>query len=355
MNKYLIGLRGLVSRKPKYIILYVTARCNARCKMCFYWKEINNASNQTELTLDEIDKISHSFGMLQYVTLTGGEPSLRNDLPNITRIFDENNQVQFVSIPTNSIQVDNIQATVEEILKSTKHPRLKLCLSMDGLGSDHDNIRGVIGCFDKVLQNYSNLVKLKKNVKDFDIMINMTVSSYNVDKVEEVMNFVRQNMPEANFDFGWARGDVRDKASRNVVAADYERVSRIVNSREENYSSGFEFSKIMATNKLVMRDLIVHNLKGEKRFYSCSAGRDMVIISENGEVRPCEMLDVAFGNLRDANCDINKILSTELAKKTLKYIKDKKCTCTFENALQCSLAYNPSSWPLIIRKMISRR
>ena len=80
----------------------------------------------------------------------------------------------------------------------------------------------------------------------------------------------------------------------------------------------------------------------------------MLIISEEGIVKPCEMLDFDFGNLRDYDYDIKKILSTDKAEKILKFIKQKKCTCTFENAIQNSLINNPVKWPLLIKKIIKK-
>lgn len=351
MNKYIAGFKGLFSKTPTYIIFYVTARCNARCKMCFYWREIGQAEAAEELSLNEIEKISRSFGFLQYITLTGGEPSLRGDLPKIARIFDRNNRVQFISIPTNSILTDRIKEMVEEILKTTKHPYLKLCLSLDGLGKDHDEIRGVPGCFEKVVANYHNLAKLKKTVKDFEIMVNMTVSKFNKDKVKEVMDFVRQEMPLAVFDFCWTRGDAKEKESKEMTAEDYRRVSETVNQEENNFSRGFSFARLIAANKMAAHQIIEQILRGKKRNFSCSVGRKMVIISENGLVKPCEMLDFDFGNLRNYDYDIKKILSTEKAKEILKFIKQKKCFCTFENAIQNSLINNPTQWPLLFKKM----
>jgi len=354
MNKYLRSFRNLFSKTPTYIILYVTAGCNARCKMCFYWKNIDKVDRANELSLGEIERISKSFGFLEYATLTGGEPSIRNDLPAIARIFDKNNQVQFLSIPTNSLMTEKIKETVEEILKTTRSPYLKLCLSLDGVGKDHDEIRGVPGAFEKVRANYKNLAKLKKQVKDFEIMINMTVSAFNYKKVKQVMDFVRSEMPEAVFDFCWARGDTREKESKNIRASDYREVRELVDKEERNFSSGFTFSGIIAGNKLAARDIIYQVLRGRKRFYPCSAGRKMIIISETGLVKPCEMLNFEFGSLRDFDYDIKKILSQDKTKEIFKFIKDKNCVCTFENAIQNSIVNNFSMWPLLAKKIISR-
>lgn len=353
-NKYVIGFKGLFLPKPTYAILYVTARCNARCKMCFYWQDIDQAKQDQELTLEEIEKISKSIGFLQYLTLTGGEPTLRSDLPQIARIFDRHNNLQFLSIPTNSALVDRTKEVVEEILRTTDNLYLKMCLSLDGLGKVHDEIRGVLGLFEKVIANYDNLVILKETVKDFEIMINMTISSFNVNQVKEVMDFVRSRMPKAVFDLNWTRGDARDGESKNMSADDYLRAVSLTNQDARNFSSGFSMSKIIAANKLVARDLIYGILKGEKRSHPCTAGRKMIIISEKGEVKPCEILPYSFGNLRDYNYDINKILATNKAREVLGYIADKKCVCTFENAIQNSIINSPSLWPRLFKKMFKK-
>jgi len=352
MNKYLGSFRNLFSKTPNYIIFFATAHCNARCEMCFYWKEIDQAAIDRELSLDEIEKISRSFGQLEYITLTGGEPTLRNDLPEIARIFDKNNKVQFISIPTNSILVDKIENMVEEVLKTTKYPYLKLCLSLDGLGKDHDQIRGVDGCFDKVVANYRNLVELKKQVKDFEILVNMTISAKNHKRVGKVMNFVRKEMPLADFNFSWARGNVREVGTQDLSDEDYHQIADTVNKEKKNFSSGFTFARLMAANKKATREIIERFLRTGKRKHVCSAGKKMIVISETGLVRPCEILNTDFGNLRDFDYNIKKVLSTEKAKRTLEYIKDKKCACTFENAIQNSLVSCPSNWPVLIKKLI---
>src|SRR3989338_12645 len=354
-NKYVNGLRGLFAKTPTYIILYVTARCNARCKMCFYWRDIDLADQRQELSLEEIEKISQSFGFLQYLTLTGGEPTLRNDLPAIARIFDRNNNLQFLSIPTNSVLVDKTKEVVEEILRTTNNLYLKMCLSLDGLGQTHDDIRGVPGLFAKALANYNNLVKLKETVKDFEIMINMTISSYNVHQVKEVMNFVRTKMPKAVFDACWTRGDARLEESKSLAAEDYKKAMDLINQDQRNFSSGFSLAKIMVANKLVARDLIYLILSGKRRIFPCTAGKKMVIISERGEVKPCEILPFSFGNLRNFNYDIKKILNSSKAKEVLDHVKNKKCVCTFENAIQNSIVNSPSLWPKLLMKIIKNK
>ncbi len=81
MKKILKLLRNtFITRTPVYVMFFVTSFCNARCLMCFNWQRIDGAVQKDELKLDEIKKIFSSFSSIQQLTLTGGEPFLRNDL-----------------------------------------------------------------------------------------------------------------------------------------------------------------------------------------------------------------------------------------------------------------------------------
>ena len=54
-------LSSYFSGQPSYLIYFVTAVCNARCKHCFYWEEIASAKARSELKLEEIEKIAKSM------------------------------------------------------------------------------------------------------------------------------------------------------------------------------------------------------------------------------------------------------------------------------------------------------
>ena len=72
--------------KLGFIILYVTNRCNFKCDFCFYYAEVDKGRKPTELTLEEIDKITKSAGRLLQLSMTGGEPFIRKDFAELTDI-----------------------------------------------------------------------------------------------------------------------------------------------------------------------------------------------------------------------------------------------------------------------------
>jgi len=352
MNPYISAARSLFSSKPNYLIQYVTARCPARCKMCFYWEEIQSAKKNTELTLEEFELISGNLGDLQQVTLTGGEPFVRADLPEIARIFDKNNKVNFISIPTSSLLVDRTRESVRQILETTENCHLVVCLSLDALGGDHDEIRGVPGCFDKVRENYRNMVELKENVKNFHIKINMTISAFNHDKIEETAEFARHEMPLAAFNFNFVRGNSMEAESKDIGLEEYRRAVRIAREKHNHTLSDFALSRVIKGLGATTSEIIEERLETDRRTLPCTAGRKMLVISETGVVRPCEILGEEFGNLRDYDYDFAKLLKLPDAQTVCAHIKDKKCCCTFENAILNSSVSHPQVWPKLIKNIV---
>ena len=63
-----------------YLILYVTNRCNFKCNFCFYHAEVEKGRKPNELSTAEIQRFSETLGPIIQLSLTGGEPFLRDDL-----------------------------------------------------------------------------------------------------------------------------------------------------------------------------------------------------------------------------------------------------------------------------------
>ena len=86
-----------------FLIFFVTSKCNSNCKFCFYKSKLNSGD---DLSLGEIRKISLGIGNFTNLLFSGGEPFLREDLPEIVDIFISQNQVKNISIPTNGINTN---------------------------------------------------------------------------------------------------------------------------------------------------------------------------------------------------------------------------------------------------------
>lgn len=79
--------RSLLTKdQPVYVQFYVTARCNLACEQC---NIIYANSDVSEISLEGVKKIAENLEKIgvSIVLLTGGEPFIRKDLPEIVREF----------------------------------------------------------------------------------------------------------------------------------------------------------------------------------------------------------------------------------------------------------------------------
>ncbi len=118
----LSGLIDPYGRKVEYIRLSVTDRCDLRCNYCMPkgFKGFEQPPNW--LDFDEIERVLAAFARLglQRVRLTGGEPLLRKDLPQLAARIKSIPGIDDLSLSTNATQlsrhaVDLKQAGVDRI------------------------------------------------------------------------------------------------------------------------------------------------------------------------------------------------------------------------------------------------
>ena len=101
---------GHVFRLPVNITVSVSYRCNSRCKTCNVWLLPND-----DLTLPEWDRVFESLGRAPYwFTFSGGEPTLRKDLPDMVASAYRHCRPGIINIPTNGIQHKVIPGRIEQ-------------------------------------------------------------------------------------------------------------------------------------------------------------------------------------------------------------------------------------------------
>ena len=347
-------MRNYFSSRPIYLIQFVTARCNSRCNMCFYWKNIDAAAKEKELTLEEMKKIAKNFPGLQQLSIGGGEPFLREDLPEICEIFSRTCNAQTITIPTNGLLPEKICSQFEKILQKCPKSYFRLSLSIDDIGEKHDKIRGVKGNFEKALETYKKIRSLKKQYKNFNIDVATVLSSYNQDHIKDVFEYVEKNMDADNHFILLARGNTREKAAKEVQLEKYEELLRWLasrGSRKENRP----FSSILRAIYEISTEIIIRTEREKRMLLPCVAGRKMLIISEYGDVYPCEINNLKFGNMRNANFSLDKILNSGNTRAAINKIRKGACPCTFECAINASIVFNPRTYPSILARIIKRK
>ena len=345
-----------LTKTPIYVIFFVTSACNARCKMCFNWRNMENVPPAEDLKLDEIEKIFDNFGDIQHLTISGGEPFLRSDLAEILEFASRKNTVQMITIPTNGILPEKTFAETQRILEKIRpETHLRINLSVLGIGKKHDEITQVPGSFEKILRTYRMLRPLLGFYKNLNIDTSLCCSVFNKKSAKETLKYCNEHFKDCTVEITLARGNTRDRLSKDITAREYGEILdyyyRLKNARKENKP----FAGIISSCDKIVNSQVLQIMKTKKMPSRCYAYSKMIVLESNGEVAPCEYLDTKLGNLRDYGYDIKKILAKEENKKVWKFIEDGKCYCTWECALINNIVCNPKIYPRVVGGLIRDR
>src|SRR5215468_5012385 len=180
---------------PVNITVSVSYRCNSRCKTCNVWLLPND-----DLTLQEWDRVFESLGRAPYwFTFSGGEPTLRKDLPEMVALVYRHCRPGIINIPTNGIQNKIIPGRIEQVLRVAPTSDVIINLSLDGVGEKHDIVRGVKGNFERAMRTYAGLKALKGRYKNFTLGVHTVISTFNIDEFEHIYAFVRDELKPDQF------------------------------------------------------------------------------------------------------------------------------------------------------------
>ena len=98
-------LADRLGRPLRSLRVSVTDRCNLRCNYCMPEENYVWLPRQELLTFEEIARLVEVFTSLgvEDVRLTGGEPLLRRDLPQLVRMLAANPRIRDLALTTNGV------------------------------------------------------------------------------------------------------------------------------------------------------------------------------------------------------------------------------------------------------------
>ncbi len=320
------------------VILFVTSRCNAFCKICFYHEELNHPG---DMTFEQIEKVSRTMPPITDLWLSGGEPTLRRDVSEIIDTFVNHNAVRRVIIPTNALIKSRVYEIVDQALGS--HPTLDLYLNiaLDGYGETHDRIRGVPGNWGKALDCVESLYPLKEKYADrLRLNVNTVVCADNYTEIEKLAEYMWQNFQLDGQYFNIVRGKtlVGDEIKQippEVLPGMYRYVAQLTKRYGDRMFAGDDASKRFVKNVAYVGAITTHYRTQHANFqestawpFPCTAGETTVVIDYNGDVRACELRE-KFATLSDFAYDFGALWAANGRAIELNAIDGgKACWCT---------------------------
>ncbi len=347
----------LLRNRPVHLTLFVTARCNARCEFCFT-RAREDAAAGRELSLEEITRLSRSVGTLLWLAFSGGEPYLREDIAEIAEVFYRQNRPSIILLPTNALQPELIRDRTRRILRACPDSIVAVKLSLDGLGPRHDALRGVPGAFERVIETYHALAPMLDEFRNFELGVNTVFCPENQDEMAAIAAFAAREMPRIRtHTISLVRGV---EAAERVDPAKYLQAAlmleRSIHSGEAPVY-GFRGARIKAAQDVLQRRAIHRTLTERRAQMPCLAGRINAVVTELGEVYPCEDFTraMSMGNIREHGCDLSAVLRTKRANEVVEGISRRGCCCTHECFMMTNILFNPARYPALAAELLSIR
>ena len=312
---------------PMNYTLSLLYTCNSRCKTCNIWKK--EAKN---LSVSEIEYTFSKIGKAPYwVTISGGEPFLRKDLPEICKVIYRNSHPAILNIPSNGILTNQIVKFVDQITDNCPKTQIIINLSIDGIEEQHDKIRQIPGNYKKIVNTYNKLKKLKK--KNLSIGIHTVISKFNVKDFSYIANTLMEKNPDSYIteiaeernELDTMNSDITPDQLSYRSAIDFL-IHRIKNGKFKG------MNKITQGFRIEYYNLVKSILRDKKQVIPCYSGIASAQISPDGDIWSCCIKANSLGNLRNHDYDFKRIWFGRRAQKERKTIINKECYCPLANA-----------------------
>ena len=306
------------NRLPKSAFLGVTLLCNSRCIMCDIWKN----KGKDFLPLDLYKKLPPS---LEMIDITGGEPFLRPDIPELVAVLKKACPRARILITTHGFMTSKIAEQMPALLKAD--PRLAFRISVDGLEKTHEEIRGIPQAFEKVEETLEMLQKA--GVKDLGIIF--TLMRQNSQELRQVYDYAKRHkisftlnaVHDSPIYFG--EGKIGLNADPLQIKRDFDYVfwQELKKAKPKNLGKAWFVGQLY------------RYLSSHHRPFACGSGEDFFYMDSHANLYMCQYKNWPIGNLTSAS--FNEIWNSQRKENLLDaahHCHDCWAVCTVKDAIQ---------------------
>jgi MoaA/NifB/PqqE/SkfB family radical SAM enzyme len=301
----------------KDITLAITDNCNARCRMCNIWQKSQNFNFSKEL-------IPNLNQEIRYINLTGGEPFLRADLPELVGLIHNQCPKAQIIISSNGFNAEHIIKTAQKIIEV--YPKIGVRISLDGTENTHEYIRGVKGLFDEATKTLVGL----KDIGVKNLGIGFTIMDENASEINQVYELAEK--------LGIQFSISAVQNSEIYFSKDSNKISRqtMINQeldliikkqlRKWNLKSWLRAYFVFG---------LKYNLNTGQRLLPSGAGIDSCFIDPQGKVYPSNLVNQVLGNLSEKKLEKIWIDLGEKREKIKSVLENEPWTiCTMRGSLK---------------------
>jgi len=258
--------------------LHLTNECNLRCDYCYLHK--THESMSIERGCQAIDAvfrsaIAQSFQKVK-LKYAGGESTLEFD--SIVQLHDyANEQATNLGIGLTGVVLSNGIGTSEKMIEALRQRNIRLSISLDGVGDDHDvqrRFENGHGSFALVERSLERLIR-----QNFLPSITITVSQRNIRGLPKVVDYLLER--DLPFTINFYR--------ENEHSASFEDLS----FQNDQIISGMKQAFARIENNLptfsILGTITDRARLDAPHLQPCGVGHSYMVIDQNGNVAKCHM------------------------------------------------------------------
>ncbi len=267
--------------KIRDLVLAITYQCNSCCQICNIWKSQKTSScrpsDYENLPCD-----------VRNINISGGEPFLRADLPEIIRTVGHRCPKAKIVISTNGFLPSMIKKRVTEIIKFKRN--IGVAISLDGFGLVHEELRGVSGGFSLALET----IRLLKELNIEDLKIAFTLNDKNINQLKRVYHLSK----ELNVEFSLAvchnSPHYFQKENNNISR--FNLIKKEIDWLVEQELKRFSLKRWA---RAYFAQGLINFLKNKKRILPDYAGLSSLFIDPFGNIYPSNVWNFKMGKLQE--------------------------------------------------------
>lgn len=350
-------LHFFVPGRISKLFFFVTSRCNARCDFCFNLDNVRNSAvrARSELSLEEIGRMTRRLGRMPFLTISGGEPFLRDDLPRIIELFHRDCRTQWVSIPSNGVLSERIPEAVQDILTACPNLFLTVSISIDALNGGHDLSRRLPDGFKRLGETMQALGRIRERHTNLRLQIVTPVTSPDPSNVRGVVEYCRTRFRYDDHLYYLVR-DRNRRVTRHEpeLLAAYKETIASDDLKTGGIRPRALWSFIFRT---ALDSICAEAAKnpGARFERQCRSTRKFLTLYDNGDISPCEVLgSVKYANMRDFDYDLYRLVRSRAVREYVESdIIGGRCWCDWGCAYSMNLLYDPAAmWRSALRAVV---
>ncbi|MEW5719543.1 MAG: radical SAM protein, partial [Chloroflexota bacterium] len=289
---------------------------------------------------------------------TGGEPFLRKDLPDLVLAAYEHCRPEYITIPTNGILTERVRDGVAKICATARASKIGVNLSLDGIGMEHDDLRGVPGNWDKAMATWKTLNELKREYANLVLSVHTVISQFNLARFREIYAELQSLAPDSYITEVAEERVELDTVGKNItpLARDYAPIADFLSARA-HATPAHGFARITQSFRARYYQLAKRALAEQRQIIPCFAGWASGHIAPNGDVWSCCIRAEPIGNLRITNYDLRPIWFERAGtlRNLRRSIAAGECACPMANAAYANMLLHPPTLLQVARELLTRR